>query len=114
GPRCQRSIGLDLDASLVSFQLGHEGLDLPLLQKRLTARDYDIARRGPRDSFHHLRDIEAQKLLLRIELAPVPGVTGVAPGTAEVARTEPNEDAGHAGRHAFPLDRFENLRLTGG
>src|SRR5690606_29798366 len=49
-------------------------------------------------------------LLGVVVLGEVPAVTRIAPRAAQIAGSEPDEDARQPGARPFPLDRLEDLR----
>ena len=94
--------GLDHEGVVVGEEAVHEGQKFAGLEHGLAAGELDEAAGGEGfDLGEHLVGGEG--------LAAGEGVLGVAPGAAQVAAGEADEDAGDPGEGAFALDGFVEL-----
>src|SRR5437762_924990 len=78
----------------------HQLVDV-VLQKRLTTRDFDEIAVISLDRLEHVVDRHPAPLMK--------GIRGIAPGTAQVARGQPDEDARLTRSSRLALNRKEDL-----
>ena len=92
--------GFEHDGPAAREQPVHQRVDV-FLQQRLPAGDLDERTVVPLDGGDDLID--------RLFVPLVKGIGRVAPGAAQIAGREPDEDTGQAGPRGFALNRIKDL-----
>jgi len=97
--------GLEQNFEAASHQALHQGHDFTFLQHGFAAGDFDQFAIGRAKSLDFGLNVFCGHFLAAGE-----GVLAVAPGAAQIAGCQPNEDAGKSGVGRFTLQRLVNFR----